>query len=105
MSEMEDLKREAEASKIRQTYGAINDYMDSLTANILEAQKEKKLSGLIYNAAWLVWLVTIFFDDSVTYYGLLAFIPITLAIIWRRLIPLRKADARVRGIRRSDSHP
>lgn len=73
MSETDDLKKGAEDSKIRQTYQAINDYMDSLMEKITEAKKKRKVSSVIYHIAWLVWMVTLFFSDTVTYYGLLLF--------------------------------
>ncbi len=73
MSEMDDLKLEAEASRVRAQYEAINTYMDTLTTAINAAENKYRISKVIYTIMCLVWMGTIFLPNEVTYLGLLGF--------------------------------
>lgn len=74
MSEMDDLKMEAEASKVRAQFSQINEYLDGVILKINETEKRHKISSLIYLVVWLSWVASSFLPDNIHYVFTMAFI-------------------------------
>lgn len=74
MSEMQDLKKEAERVKTQEQFDALSAYVDTLSATITYTSKRHRDSSLIYIATWIVWCLSSFLDNDVHYIFTMAFI-------------------------------
>lgn len=60
MSEMEELKRNAEISKAKQHIDAMNAYIQQISAELDHAWRKEHQSWTVYIIAWLVWVLSNF---------------------------------------------
>lgn len=90
MSEMDDLKRETEASKVRATYAELQKYLDEVILEIEAAQKKYRVSSIIYLIAWALWVASSFAPEVLHTLATTLFI---FALIYDQFRLARKIDA------------
>lgn len=64
MTEEEELKKNTELQKIKQTYDEMNAYLDELTARILYTMRRDFEAWVIYIIVWMTWVAVGFFAPS-----------------------------------------
>ncbi len=96
MSETEDLKKGVEESRARQQFEAINNYLDTLSANIDETSRHHKWSSRLYMAAWLAWVIAAWLPDNLHYLFTMIFL-MTLIYDQFRFCRMMRAYGEFRG--------
>jgi hypothetical protein len=67
MSEMEQLKEETEKQFLIQRYTELNNYIDTLSADIDLCMKRNNDANLVYGVAWISWVAVGFFAKEFDY--------------------------------------
>jgi hypothetical protein len=73
MSEMEQLKQEADKQKIIQRYKELDAYIDKLSDDIDRCMKRQHDAWIVYFVAWFSWMIVGFFDKGQNYNFLMIF--------------------------------
>lgn len=91
MTEEEELKANAAKAKSMQTVKEVGVYLDRLSSKIIESDKRKKHSMIIYGIAWLAWVASGFFTDTAGEYWFLMMFVFALIYDQFRFAQCRRA--------------